>query len=111
MSSSCLSAFHMFVGAFSHSAIRSVCDSRASAAWSTLDALIDGWCERRALKPLGYLLRKYPGLLAHTDQQFELLDALKDVKVLCYHELTPDERRLVTKAHDFREERLNTRVI
>jgi hypothetical protein len=74
----------------------------------TLDGLIDGWCERRALKPLGYLLRKYPGPLFHTDQQFELLDALKDVKGLCYHELTPDERRLVTKAHDFLDERLNT---
>ena len=75
--------------------------------FKTLDTLIDGWCERRALKPLGYLLRKYPGPLAHTDQQFELLDALKDVKGLCYHELTPDERRLVPKAPDFPEEELN----
>jgi hypothetical protein len=76
--------------------------------FKTLDTLTDGWCERRALKPLRYILRKYPGVLDHTDQKFELLDALKDVKGLCYHELTPEERRLVTKAHDFLDERLNT---
>jgi hypothetical protein len=79
--------------------------------FKALDALIDGWCERRALKPLHYILRAYPAVIAHTDQKFELLDALKDVKGLCRDELTPEERQLVTKAHDFLEERLNTRVI
>ena len=43
--------------------------------FETLDALIDAWCERRALRPLHYLLRVYPGVVAHTDQKFELLDA------------------------------------
>jgi hypothetical protein len=75
--------------------------------FKTLDALIDGWCERRALKPLHYILRAYPAVIAHTDQKFELLDALKDVKGLCRDDFTPEERRLVTKAHDFLEERLN----
>jgi hypothetical protein len=51
--------------------------------FATLDALIDGWCERRALAPLRYPLPKYPGVVAHTDQKFELLDALKDIKGLC----------------------------
>jgi hypothetical protein len=78
--------------------------------FATLDALIDGWCERRALRPLRYLLPAYPGVLAHTDQQFQLLDALKDVKGLCGDDLTPEERRLVTQAHDFVEERLRGRV-
>ena len=79
--------------------------------FKTLDALIDSWCERRALKPLHYILRAYPSVIAHTDQKFELLNALKDVKGLCRDDLTPEERQLVTKAHDFLEERLNTRVI
>jgi hypothetical protein len=79
--------------------------------FKALDALIDGWCERRALKPLHYLLRAYPAVIAHTDQKFELLGALKDVKGLCLDDLTPEEQQLVTKAHDFLEERLNTRVI
>ena len=79
--------------------------------FKALDALIAGWCERRALKPLHYILRAYPAVIAHTDQKFELLDALKDVKGLCRDNLTPEERQLVTKAHDLLEERLNTGVI
>jgi hypothetical protein len=79
--------------------------------FKTLDALIDSWCERRALRPLRYLLPAYPGVLAHTDQQFQLLDALKDVKGLCGNDLTPEDRRLVAQAHDFIEDRLRTRGI
>jgi hypothetical protein len=76
-----------------------------------LDHLINGWCERRALRPLRYLLDAYPGVLAHTDQQFELVEALKKVKALCRDDLTQEERRLVTQAHDFFEERLRICVI
>jgi hypothetical protein len=76
-----------------------------------LDDLINGWCERRALRPLRYLLGAYPGVLAHTDLQFELLEALKKVRAFCRDDLTQEERRLVTQAHDFFEERLRTRVI
>jgi hypothetical protein len=79
--------------------------------FKTLDALIDAWCERRALKPLHYILRAYPTVIAHTDQKFELLDALKDVKGLCRDDLTPAERQLVAKAHDFLEDRLNTHLM
>ena len=53
----------------------------------------------------------YPEVLAHTDLQFELLEALKKVKALCRDDLTQEERRLVTQAHDFFEERLRIRVI
>ncbi len=79
--------------------------------FKTLDGLIDAWCERRALKPLHYLLRAYPAVITHTDQKFELLDALKNVKGLCRDDLTEEERRVVTQAHDFMEEKLRTRVI
>jgi len=62
------------------------------------------------VRPL-YLLRVYPGVLAHTDKQFQLLEALKNLKRLCRDYLTPEELRLVTQAHNFLEERLWTRVI
>ena len=76
-----------------------------------LDRLINGWCERRALRPLRYLLDAYPGVFAHSDEQFELVEALKKVKALCRNDLTQEERRLVSQVCDFFEERLRTRVI
>jgi hypothetical protein len=72
----------------------------------TLDTLIDRWCERRALRPLQLLFRAYPGPLAHTDQLFELLDALKDVKGLCRAELPADELQMLIEAHDALEDSL-----
>ena len=60
-----------------------------------LDWLIDQWCERREIRPLQFLLRAYPGVLAHTDQFGELLDALRDVKGLCRDKLKPEELTLV----------------
>ena len=79
--------------------------------FKTLDGLINGWCERRALRPLAYLLPAYPGAFVHTDQQFQLLEALKNLKKLCLDHLTPQELRLVTQAHDFLDGRLRTCVI
>jgi hypothetical protein len=79
--------------------------------FKTLDGLINGWCERRALRPLAYLLPAYPGVLANTDQQFQLLEALKNLKRLCRDHLTLEELRLVTRAHDFLDERLRGCVI
>jgi hypothetical protein len=79
--------------------------------FKTLDGLINGWCERRELRPI-YLLRVYPGgVLTHTDKQFQLLEALKNLKRLGRGYLTPEELRLVTQAHNFLEERLRARVI
>ena len=66
--------------------------------FQTLDLLIDRWCERRAIRPLQLLLRRYPGPLFHTDQKFELLNAMKDVKQSCKAELTEEEYRLLLKA-------------
>lgn len=78
--------------------------------FETLDGLINGWRERRELRPI-YLLRIYPGVSMHTDQQFQLLEGLKNVKRLGRGYLTPEELRLVTQAHNFLEERLRARVI
>jgi hypothetical protein len=79
--------------------------------FKTLDGLINGWCERRALRPLAYLLPAYPGVFPHTDQQFQLLEALKNLKRLCRDHLTPEELGLITQAHNFLDQRLRTRVI
>jgi hypothetical protein len=77
--------------------------------FKTLDGLINGWCERRALRPLAYLLPAYSGV--HTDQQFQLLEALKNLNRLCPDHLTLEELRLVTQALNFLDKRLRTRVI
>jgi hypothetical protein len=79
--------------------------------FETLDGLINGWCERRALRPLAYLLPAYPGVFVHTHQQFQLLEALKNLKRLCRDHLTLEELRLVTQTLNFLDERLRTRVI
>ena len=56
--------------------------------FKTLDGLINGWCERRALRPLAYLLPAYSGVFVHTDQQFQLLEALKNLNRLSLNHLT-----------------------
>lgn len=51
-----------------------------------VDALIDGWCERRALKPLRYVLPHWPtnGL---TDGVQEAWTAFRHVRAMCRDEL------------------------
>jgi len=103
-------------------AIETVCDSSLSSLdgipqsmefnlFKTLDSLIDGWCERRALRPLAYLLSAYPGVFVHADQQFQLLEALKNLNRLSLDHLTLEELQLVTQALNFLDERLRIRVI
>ena len=91
--------------------IREIPRSVEFEPFKILDVLINDWCERRALRPLRYLLPAYRGASAHTDLQFELLEALKKVKALGRNDLTQEERRLVRQVHDFFEERLRIRVI
>ena len=77
-----------------------------------LDWLIDQWCERRELRPLQFLFRAYPGVLAHTDQFGDLLEALRDVKGLCRDKLKPEELTLVisliNELEDFIKQRLGS---
>jgi hypothetical protein len=108
-----MKAENLAIDAIRGSSLSSLADIPHSMEFNlfkTLDGLINGWCERRELRPL-YLLRVYPGVLAHTDKQFQLLEALKNLKRLCRDYLTPEELRLVTQAHNFLEERLLTRII
>ena len=61
---------------------------------------------KRAIRPLQILFRAYPGPLAYTDQMFDLLEALKDVKGLCRGELQEDELRMLIEAHNVLEDAL-----
>jgi hypothetical protein len=72
-----------------------------------LDTLIDRWCERRAIRPLQFLLKAYPSALVHTDQKFQLLDALRDAKGFCRNELTEEELNLLIKALNALEDSLS----
>ena len=98
------------IGGSSLSSLPDIPHSMEFNLFKTLDGLINGWCERRELRPI-YLLRVYPGVLAHTDKQFQLLEGLKNLKRLGRGYLTPEELRLVTQAYNFLEERLRARVI
>ena len=77
----------------------------------TLDRLINAWCERRALRPLAILLAAYSGVSMHPVQEFELLEALKNLRNLGDNHVTSEELSLITQAHDFVSERLRTRII
>ena len=108
-----MKAENLAIDAIRGSSLSSLADIQHSMEFNlfkTLDGLINGWCERRELRPL-YLLRVYPGVLAHTDKQFQLLEGLKNLKRLGRGYLTPEELRLVTQAYNFLEERLRARVI
>jgi hypothetical protein len=75
-----------------------------------LDWLIDQWCERRALRPLRFLLRAYPSVLVHTDQIGDLLEALRDVKGLSRNELTQKELECVISAINEVEDSLKRQI-
>lgn len=60
-----------------------------------LDKLIDSWCDRRCLKPLCFILRDYPLCSELSDGWRVLLEALLEIKGICTHELTLEERRLL----------------
>jgi hypothetical protein len=48
--------------------------------FTLLDHLVDGWCERRALRPLSIILRAYPMTSPLTDGWYDLRDALRDLR-------------------------------
>lgn len=63
-----------------------------------LDSLVTGWCGRRALGPLRYILPAYPLAWSETDECRQLLEAMKDVRGLIGESLTEDEDRNLTRA-------------
>ncbi len=53
-----------------------------SDLFALLDGLVDGWCERRALRPLAILLRAYPMASPLSDSWHELRAALRSLRCL-----------------------------
>ena len=60
-----------------------------------IDKLVDGWCERRCLKPLRYILQHCPLLSGLTDEWGALHESLKDIKGFCQKELNEEEKKLL----------------
>jgi hypothetical protein len=58
-----------------------------------LKKLADGWCERRALRPLLHFLPGYFALNGLTDGLWALETALKDVLVFAKDEITEEEKK------------------
>ena len=65
--------------------------SSTSELFAVLDGLVDGWCERRALRPLGILLRVYPMASPLSDSWHELRGALRDLRYLREPDLSESE--------------------
>jgi hypothetical protein len=60
--------------------------------------LIDGWCERRALRPLAVLLPAYLAFGGVADSWMELARAVENVRGLGPDVLTDEERAAVSEA-------------
>ena len=80
----------------------------ADALFQLLDRLADSFCERRALKPLRYLLQGYPLHCPHSDGWFDLLNALKDIKGLCRDETNSEEQAWLREALQLLHTRLES---
>ena len=59
----------------------------------TINALVDGWCERRCLLALRQVLGAWPLANPLTDGWGALLNALKDVRAFAAAELTAEESK------------------
>ncbi len=69
-----------------------------SEPFTSLDRLVDGWCQRRALRPLSIILRVYPMTSPLSDGWHELRRALRDVRCLGEPHLTDPEAEVVESA-------------
>jgi hypothetical protein len=74
---------------------------------TSIEQLIDGWCERRSLKPLRFILASYPLTSGLSDDWYSLLNSLKDIKGLCSSELTAEELSLVIELISATQDILN----
>jgi hypothetical protein len=60
-----------------------------------LNGLIDGWCARRALRPLRVILQVYPLANSLSDDWHALYDGLRDIR---FPDLTSDEQDQLQRA-------------
>jgi hypothetical protein len=66
--------------------------------FTILDKLVDGWCDRRALRPLAIILRAYPMVSLLTDSWGELRNALRDLRCLRDPDISDPEAAVVEDA-------------
>jgi hypothetical protein len=62
-----------------------------SELFALLDRLVDGWCERRALRPLRILLPAYPMVSTLSDSWHELRGVLRSLRTLRDPDITDSE--------------------
>jgi hypothetical protein len=63
--------------------------------FTSIQNLVEGWCDRRCLKALRAILRGYPLSSPFTDGWGDLLIALQDVRAFARSELTEAEQLAV----------------
>jgi len=66
-----------------------------SQFFSTLQSLVDSWCDRRCLSALRWILQAYPMHSGLTDEWAELAIALENIRALARDQITPSELRCV----------------
>jgi hypothetical protein len=78
-----------------------------SELFALLDKLVDGWCERRALRPLSFILRAYPMTSPLSDSWHELRSALRNLRTLREPDVLASETTSIEDALRAVEEALN----
>jgi len=63
-----------------------------------IKALVDAWCDRRALYPLSILLPPVLGFSGLTDSWHDLREALRHVRAVAKDSLTVEEREHLGRA-------------
>jgi hypothetical protein len=76
---------------------------------AAVTALIDGWCARRALAPLRYVLPVWPPESSLPSDWWQLRDAMTFVRRTLPHELAAEEQTAMNDVTDFLDRMLNLR--
>jgi len=65
-----------------------------------ISSLVDGWCERRELQPLGIVLPAWPSSIGQplTDEWEELRAALRHARAIAKERMTEAEREQLNSA-------------
>jgi hypothetical protein len=63
--------------------------------FSSIQRLVEAWCDRRCLRALRYILHGYPLASPHGDGWGELLLALQGVRAFARDELAAEEQELL----------------
>ncbi len=63
-----------------------------------VNGLIDGWCKRQALRPVGMILGVWPPQNGFTDEWQMVRDSLRHIRAAAKSSLTPDEATLLNEA-------------